>query len=143
MPPATVPSVARVAEKWSRRASGASQDYRSGVESTPKSWSAAASAAEANYKAGVIEAANAGRFGAGVKRVGDAKWKNNAAAKGPGRYSEGVTVGAPDFASGIAPVLDTIARTDLPPRGPAGTEANYNRSSAIGRALRKLKTGGK
>jgi len=78
MPPAIVPSVTAVAAKWARRAGSASAEYQEGVERTPKSWQAAASAAENNYKAGVTAAAAAGRFGKGVTKAGDAKWKRGA-----------------------------------------------------------------
>jgi len=141
MPPAIVPSVTAVAAKWARRAGSASAEYQEGVERTPKSWQAAASAAENNYKAGVTAAAAAGRFGKGVTKAGDAKWKRGAVEKGPTRYSQGVSVGQQEYQSQVAPFLEVIGRTDLPPRGPTGSEMNYARVAAIGKALRMAKTG--
>ena len=141
MPPAIVPSVAQVAAKWARRAGSASQEYQEGVERTPKSWAAAASAGEKNYVAGVTAAAGAGRFGKGVAKAGDAKWKRGAVEKGPTRYAQGVSVGQQEYQSQVAPFLEVIGRTDLPPRGPTGSDGNYARVAAIGRALRMAKTG--
>jgi predicted RecA/RadA family phage recombinase len=138
MPPAIVPPTSRVAQKWARRAGNAGEEYAEGVRTTPKSWATAAKAAENNYKTGVTQAATAGRYGKGVDRVGDAKWKKNAAEKGPARFSQGVAVAEQDYSAQVGPYLEAIGRTDLPPRGPAGSEANYNRVSAIGKALRQL-----
>jgi hypothetical protein len=64
-----------------------------------------------------------------------------ASKKGPSRFSEGVAVGQSDYQQGVAPFLELIARTDLPPRGATGSEGNYARVSTIGKALRGLKTG--
>jgi hypothetical protein len=141
MPAPTVPAVGRVAQKWARRAASASGEYQDGVQNTPKSWQAATAAAEKNYVTGVTDAASKGRFGKGVNRAGDAKWKKNATEKGPSRYSQGVGVAEQDYSSQVAPYLEAISRTDLPARGPVGSEGNYGRVSAIGKALRALKVG--
>jgi hypothetical protein len=139
MPTPIVPSVASVAQKWARRAASASGEYESGVKGTQRSWATAAKAAENNYKTGVTAAANAGRFGKGIDRAGDAKWKKGAVEKGPARYAQGVGVGEGDYSGAVAPYLEAISRVDLPPRGPAGSEGNYNRVAAVGKALRQLK----
>lgn len=141
MATAAVPATSKVAEKWARRAGSASGEYEDGVRTTTRSWATASSAAENNYKAGVTAAASAGRFGKGVQQAGDAKWKKNAVEKGPMRFSQGVQVATQDYSSAVAPYLEAIGRTDLPPRGPVGSEGNYARTAAIGKALRQLKVG--
>lgn len=141
MPPVAVPSAARVAERWSRRAAAASQDYADGASSTTRSWQAATQASAANWQAGVTAAAGRGAFAKGVSAAGDARWKRGVMEKGPARYAQGVQVASGDFSAAIAPVLEVIARTDIPPRGPRGSASNYNRVSAIGNALSKLRTG--
>ena len=133
-----VPSVSKVAAKWARRAGSAGQEYAEGVQSTPRSWATAAAAAEKNYVAGVQAAAAAGRFGKGINRVGDAKWKKNATEKGPARFAQGVAVAEADYASQVGPYLEAIGRVNLPERGPTGSEGNYTRTAAIGKALRQL-----
>ena len=133
-----VPSVSKVAAKWARRAGSAGQEYSEGVSSTPRSWAAASTAAEKNYVAGVNAAASAGRFGKGVARVGDAKWKKGAMEKGPARFAQGVAVAESDYASQVGPFLEAIGRVNLPERGPTGSEGNYGRTAAIGKALRQL-----
>lgn len=141
MPVSTVPSIARVSAKWARRAASAATEYEEGVRSTTKSWAAATQAAETNYKNAVTQAAASGRYGKGVARAGDARWKKGATEKGPARFSQGVAIAEPDYAAQMAPVLEAIGRVDLPPRGPAGSEANYQRTVTLGKALRALKVG--
>jgi len=138
MPPASVPSVGIVAAKWARRAASASGEYQQGVSATTRSWAGAAKAAEGNYRTAVTAAAAGGRFGKGVDRAGDAKWKRNAMQKGPDRFASGVAVAEKDYADQVAPYLQAIGSVDLPARGPAGAEGNYARVAAIGKALRQL-----
>ena len=141
MAAATVPTIARVSAKWARRAASAGTEYEEGVKSTTKSWAASTKAAEANYKNAVTQAAASGRYGKGVDRAGDAKWKKGAIEKGPARYSQGVGIAEPDYAAQMAPVLEVIGRTDLPMRGPSGSDGNYQRSVTLGKALRAYKVG--
>jgi hypothetical protein len=140
MPPPTIKSLGAVASKWKRRAGSAGDEYAQGVNSTTKSWHAATSAAEPAYKAGVTAAAAAGRFGKGVTRAGDARWKAGATTKGPMRFSQGVELAEGDYQKGFAPFHEAIGRTDLPQRGMRGSDANYGRVSGIGKALHQLKT---
>jgi hypothetical protein len=133
-----VPAISKVAAKWARRAGSAGQEYSEGVAATSRSWATASTAAEKNFVAGVTAAANAGRYGKGVNRVGDAKWKKNAVEKGPARYSQGVGVAEQDYAAQVGPYLEAISRVNLPERGPTGSEQNYTRTAAIGKALRQL-----
>jgi len=140
MPPPTIRALGSVASKWKRRAGSAGEEYTTGVQSTSKDWAGAAGAAEGAYKQGVTTAANAGRFGKGVARAGTAKWKANASAKGPARFAQGVEMAEGDYQKGFAPFHEAIGRTDLPQRGPRGSESNYGRVSGIGKALHQLKT---
>lgn len=141
MPPVPVPAASRVAERWSRRAAAASQDYADGASMTTRSWAAASEASKGNWQAGVTAAAGRDAFAKGVRASGDARWKRGVVEKGTTRFAQGVQVAAGDFSAAIAPVLEVIGRVDVPPRGPRGSAANYNRVSAIGNALSKLRTG--
>jgi hypothetical protein len=139
MPRPTVPDASRVAQKWSRRAAGASQDYQAGVESTSASWAGNATAAKDTWKTAVTAAAGRGAFEKGIARSGDAKWKANTVSKGPARYSQGVGVAEGDYSSQVAPYLQLIGSTDLPMRGPAGSPGNIQRVATLAAALRGLK----
>lgn len=141
MPPVNVPPVSSVAAKWARRAGSASGEYEQGVTGAGARWAAAAGAAEKNYQAGVTQAAASGRFGKGVAKAGASKYERGAREKGTGRFAQGVAVAEGDYSGAVQPFLSAISSVDLPPRGPAGSEGNYARVAAIGKALRQLKLG--
>lgn len=141
MPAPKVKTPAQASGRWSRRASTAGPEYTEGVERTAKSWATNAAAAKAAYIAGVQEAQGRDAFAKGVTDAGDARWKNNALKKGPGRFAEGVQIATSDYERGVAPYLEVAGRTDLPMRGPTGSESNYGRSTTMAKAFRAAKTG--
>lgn len=143
MPRAIVKAPSLAADKWERRASSASEEYKLGVTTTSADWEAASRAAEGAYRTGVTEAANAGRYGQGIQRAGNGKWRENAATLGPGRFSTGVAQAKGAYAAAIGPVLAAIAAVELPARGATGAESNFQRSMLIGKALRQLRVGGR
>ena len=136
---AAIKPIDQSSDKWTRRASVAGPDYLSGIQNPRRAWAEAAGAGEGNYKAGVVAAANAGRYGAGVKRAGDSKWKDGALKKGPGRFAEGVAIGVADWKKGFEPYQSAISAIKLPDRGPKGSPQNIQRVAAIATALRALK----
>ena len=135
-----VKPVAHVAPKWARRVAGAAQDYTEGARAAGARWHAGAIAGENNYRTGVADAAGKGRFGKGIQRVGQGKFERGVVEKGAMRYGPGAAAAEADFAKAIGPVLEVIGRVDLPPRGPRGAEANYQRAVAVGKALRTFAT---
>lgn len=129
--------VSATVDKWQRRASVAAPDYQNGVQNPRVPWDQAAKAGEANYRTAVTQAATEGRFGKGISRVGNEKWSRGALQKGPSRFVEGVNVAAPNYQDRINTVISTIEGVTLPPRGPKGSPANYQRVTPIGEALRR------
>jgi len=127
------------ADKWTRRASVAGEDYRRGVESPRTPWDQAATAAAGAYQQGVTAAATQGRFAAGVRKAGNAKWSRNAAAKGPNRFAEGVNLAVGEWSAGFQPYQTALAGLSLPQRGPAGSPQNLQRVQAVAAALRAVK----
>jgi hypothetical protein len=127
------------AERWARRAAGATQDYVAGVQSPRTSWAQATTAAAQSYQQGVQQALSEGRWQRGVAAAGDAKWQGKTVAKGQSRYGEGVSQGAPDYQQAVAPYLQVIESTNLPPRGPKGDPRNIERVRVIAQALRARK----
>jgi hypothetical protein len=132
--------LADAADKWQRRAALAGPDYLTGIKNPRASWATQAQAANSNYTTAVTAAANAGRYAAGVKRVGDTKWSANAIAKGPSRFAEGVNLSVGNWSTGFSPYLDVIKNLTLPARGPTGSVSNLQRVQTVTEALRKLKT---
>lgn len=136
-----IKDTAAIAAKWARVTPGSVGDYTAGIQNPRTDWARAAAAADGNYKTAVIAAANAGRFAAGVTKAGTAKWQQAALDKGPGRFAEGVALGAPAYQTGFAPYADVIRQTILPPRMPAGSPQNIQRVSALAAALNMKKMG--
>lgn len=136
-----VKSTGSVAEKWARVTPQRQQDYQAGIQAPRTPWAAATKAGEERYKAGVNEAIARGAFGKGVTAAGDQKWQSKSLAKGPTRFAEGVALSAPDYQAAVAPYLDVIAATTLPPRYAKGDPRNVERVKVISAALRKRKTG--
>lgn len=136
-----VKPLSTVVSKWARRASAAGTDYEDGVSTTKKDWAGNTAAAKDSYASGVQEAIAGGRFEKGVREAGTDKWRSKAASKGATRYPEGVRDGQSDYENGMGPVLDTLSRITLGPRGPRGSPRNYDRVKQVGDALHKLRVG--
>jgi hypothetical protein len=139
MPQAVVRNPGNVGRKWAARAASAQGEYQDGVQGAGQRWQSNSAAAHASWQQGVTAAAGRGAYGKGIQRAGAAKYTRNATEKGPARYAQGVAVGEADYHAAVTPFLQAIASVDLPARGPAGSEGNYARVAAIGKALRKLK----
>jgi len=136
---ANVSSASDAGGKWTRRAGSASEEYRRGVTGAGQRWQAGATAGKANFAAGVTAAISSGRFEKGVAKAGAAKYERNAGTLGGDRFASGVANAECAYAAGVQPYLSAIAAVDLPARGPVGSEGNYGRVTAIGKALRQLK----
>jgi hypothetical protein len=126
-------------KRWVNRASVATPDYVSGIQNPRTDWATATKAAEENWKQGVQHAASAGSFGKGVVKAGSGKQIAKAIGKGAQRYATGVADAQQDYANAIAPFLQVIESTVLPPRGPKGDPRNIDRVKAITVALRNKK----
>jgi hypothetical protein len=138
MPTPVVPPVNRVAEKWARRVATATEDYAQGATAASERWQSGATAAAQVYSQAVVQAAQQGRYAKGIARVGAQRFRRGITEKGSQRYGPGAAAAQPDFAGAMAPVLEVIGRTDLPPRGPRGAEGNLQRVAAIAKALRQF-----
>jgi len=81
-----------------------------------------------------------GAYAKGVQRAGAARYTAGATSKGPGRFAEGVQVAQQDYATAVAPYLQAIAATDLPPRGLPATQATTRAWRRFGNALRSSRS---
>jgi hypothetical protein len=132
-----VPTVSAqaAAEKWARRAAGATPDYTAGVQSPSTSWSQATKAAEDNYKTATTAAMAKGSFGKGVQKAGDSKWQQGAVVKGSARWAPGIQASEQAYQQGIGEVLSTVASLNLPPRRVKGDPSNLQRVAMVANAL--------
>lgn len=134
-----VKDMATIVDKWKRQSAASEASYTEGIQNPRRDWATATAEAEANFKAAVTKAANEGRFGRGVRKAGTPKWQNNALAKGPARWSQGINLSEDAYASGFEPYRRIIESTNLPPRKPKGDPGNIDRVRVMAAALHEGK----
>lgn len=137
--PIRIKSAALIAEKWTRVTPARVEDYRIGIEDPAVDWATPTAAAEGSYEGALAAAARDKRFGRGVLAVGTQHWRERALTVGPARYREGIAASGDAYETGFSPYRETIAGTDLPPRGPTGDPGNFARVQVVGTALRARK----
>ena len=136
-----IPSANEIAEKYGRRASSATQEFRQGVErSSDDEWATAAANSEDAWNQGVNEAASENRFADGVNNT-NKSWKQRTQDLGVQRYQSGVQASVGEYEAGFEPYRQTIENTNLPPRGARGDPGNYDRSRQMGEALHNERQG--
>lgn len=138
---AEIKSLAAIREKWQRVTPMRVEDYKLGIANPKRDWAEETKAAKDNWKAGVDGAAAKDLFAKGVDAAGTGKWKDRALKKGPGRFSEGVYIAAPDYEKGFAPYREAIAGVDLGPRFPKRDPRNLERVKKVVDALVSKKLG--
>lgn len=129
------------AEKWTRRASVATEDYQQGINNPRADWAQATAGAAQAYTQGIQQAIQRKAWEKGIQKSGTEKWRRKATEVGTSRYPQGVQVSQPDYENAVKPYLDTISSIALPPRGPKGDPRNLDRVKIIAEALRKKKLG--
>jgi hypothetical protein len=134
-------SASQSSAKFVERAGAASGDYVSGAQSTSKDQAAAAIAAAPNYNAGVQAAITRGAYAKGLQTSGKAGWLKGVTEKGANRFAEGVASGASKYATNSGKYDGARGAANSIPRGPKGSEANFNRAKVVGQALRAAKVG--
>ena len=127
------------ASKLVARAGVAGEDYDRGVRNPRRPWAAATTGAEANYKTGVTASLSKGSWARGVSRVGDQGWQTGALTKGTQRFSAGVAAGQQSYVQGVTPYFQAVQSLSLPPRGPRGSESNYQRAVLVGKTQNALR----
>jgi len=125
----------RSAEKFQRRASQAGQDFEDGVSQVSDSDQAQATLDAAdNWTQGVQDAINEGRFQDGVQDS-PKSWQEQTLGNGSTRFTQGASEAGDIWRSSFSEFSDTLEGLNLQPRGPRGSEANFQRSRAVGEAL--------
>lgn len=137
-----VASSTQAASKWSRVTPQRTEDYAAGVKAPKTSWQAATTAAAGAQAAGVQEAIKNKSFEKGVAKAGDAKWSAKASSVGADRFGQGVQAAQGEYEQGVAPYLQVIQSTSLPPRYSKGDPRNIERVRVMAKALRDAKVRG-
>jgi hypothetical protein len=139
---ADIKSLDSIVAKWIRVTPQRTQDYEAGVRNPTADWAGNTANAENAWQQGVTQAAGRRAFSRGAQAKGTAGWQQATIAKGVGRWGPGVQQAEAEFRGGFSPYHAVIQRTTLPPKGPAGDAANYQRVQAIGQALHDAKVRG-
>jgi hypothetical protein len=134
------------AKKWQTNAQGASATYTAGSQAAAQAQVTNAVAQAGSWLQGVNQAGENG-YTKGVQAAGQAgTYANRVASVGGQRYSQGVATPAAttNFTNQIGKVLnvETTASAALPAKGPKGSAANSNRSTAMQQALHAAKVNG-
>lgn len=137
MPP--IKPLNEISAKWSRVAPTRQEDYQKGVASPRVPWDTAAANADAAWKQGTTAAVAAGRYVAGVRAAGNAKWQRKASELGPSRFATGTQAATPDYEKGFGPFRQVIESTTLPPRRQKGDPGNIERVRTMAAALAAAK----
>lgn len=137
-----VKDAATAAKKFADRGAAAGPDYAAGVQGAGSAWQQNTAAAADTFAHGVTEAIARNAFAKGVNAAGGSKYEQRASGIGAQRFGQGVRAAQGSYEQGVAPYLQTIASLTLPPRRPKGDPANFERSQAVGLALRRRKVGG-
>jgi len=135
-------SASDIAAKWATVTPARAAEYAKGVANPKEDWEKQAAAARGAYEEGIKAAMARDAFTKGIHRAGTEKWAARATTLGAERFGPGVAAAGPAYAEGFAPYRDVIERTTLPTRGPTGSDANYERVKAMGKALHAKKIGG-
>lgn len=118
-----------VAAKWSRNASNATQDYRSGIEGVTENPLEKAAQAAEKMKQNIIKSIDDGSWQAGLMAFGFQEWRQRTAEIGSQRYAQGVQAAQPKmqrFMGEFLPYLDRVkAEVDRMPN--LTLEDNINR----------------
>jgi hypothetical protein len=114
-------------EKFRKRVSAAGPDYEYGVKNPLRVWLEEFENAKEAIKAGMSAAAAEERFLMGAKRVGQRKWAENTARKGPGRWTAETPARADAWSSEFKHFADELSKLVLEPKGPKGDPANIDK----------------
>lgn len=123
------------ADKFERRAGQAGQDYEAGVSAVSDSEQQSATLDAADtWEQGVQEAISNGTFSEGVNNP-NKSWQEAALSVGSTRFTQGASQAGDTWQDAFGDFADTLESLNLQPRGARDSEANYQRSKAVGQAL--------
>lgn len=129
--------------KWQERSAVASNEYVEGARDPKRSQSQSAIAAK-DVMVSEFQAAMArGAYEEGLREAGDQGWLAGIQEKGVANYQTGVASNSAGqkYVTESGKYDSARGAADGMPRGPRGSEQNFNRSKKVGQALRAVKTG--
>jgi len=129
-----VPDASEVQSRWSDRTPQAADDFAQRAAESADKWLEGAQRGQDNYVEQMQKQEVLQRRADRLTDAARNKFENRVSQFGANRFRSGVQVAGDDFRSGVEPILNAISNTDLPERGPAMSEANFERVRAVARA---------
>jgi len=136
------PSAGEIANRFVTFAPAREARYSEGIRSPAEDWEKNTKDAEPNYEKGVTAAISRKAFGKGVAKCGTARQQAKT-IQNERRWREGIEGAEAEMTTAMGPVVAVLTATTLPPSYPKGDPRNYDRSKAVGTALRKAKEEGR
>jgi len=129
------------ADKFERRAGSAGQDYEQGVSEVSDSEQQQATLDSADaWEQGIQDAISNGTFESGVQSP-NKSWQQASLETGSTRFTQGASQAGDTWQSAFSEFADVLSGLNLQPRGARGSEANFQRSRAVGEALHNERQG--
>jgi len=129
----------RICNRWQSHTSGATEDYKRGIQNPRRPWGKTTCEACDRYKAGVDKAHSRGAYKRGVKRRGSTGWAEKTLLKGPTRFAQGVADAGDAYAKGYKPYHAYLPSIQMGPRFRRGDPRNINRCAAVANAFGQKK----
>lgn len=134
-----MPSTSDASEKFGRRGSQAGQDYEQGVsDSSDSDWQEGAVNGQDNWATGVQDAISNGSYETGVRNP-NASWQQRSLELGSQRFGQGIQAATGKYETAVEPFFQALESLSLDPRGPRGSEQNFQRAQQVGRRLHELR----
>lgn len=115
-----------LAQKFKRHVEAAGPDYEYGVKNPVRVWLEEFEAAKEAIKEGMKKAAEEERFLAGAERVGQKKWAEQTARKGPARWTDETPKRAEHWQKEFDPFASALEALVLEAKGPKGDPRNVD-----------------
>lgn len=129
-----VPDASEVRDRWSDRTPQAAEDFAQRASESADKWLEGAQRGQGNYEEQMQKSEVLQRRAERLDETARDKFRQRLQEFGASRFRQGVQISAEDFRSGVEPILNAIANTDLTERGPAMSEANFERVREVARA---------
>lgn len=134
-------TAAQYAEKWAKRTSGATQDYRDGVQRVTEAPGVKAAAKAERLLAELTRVVQEGIWQERVAAVPLSEWKNQAINKGAGRIASGVEGAKADmqhFGTELLQQIDTVL-SEVNSMPDATLEDRINKSVTMQRRMAQFR----
>jgi len=134
--------VDKVVNKWRDRASIASTEYAENAIENASKWLRNLKENKKNWKDAMQEVLSKNLWEQAIDKLTEQDYVNGIKEKGANRYSDGINKSVDKYQERMTKVLQFMQGIKLPPRGPKGSDQNFERVKVLGKALHDAKVKG-